>query len=47
MLDQDTTHSLGAVEKGMSGVVGVIPSGKIDLGGEELGLDDQKPSRVE
>ena len=47
MLDQDTVHSLGAVEKGMGRVINVVPVGEIDLGGEELGFDDQKPSRVE
>ena len=47
VLDQDTVHSLGAVEKGMGWVVDVVPSGEIDLRGEELGLDDQKPSRLE
>ena len=40
VLDQDTVHPFRAVEKGVSGVVDVIPVGKIDLGGEELGLDD-------
>ena len=47
VLDQDTVHPFRAVEKGMSWVVDVVPLGKIDPGGEELGLDDQKPSRVE
>ena len=40
VLDQDTAHPLGTIEKGMSRVVDVVPGGKIDLGGEELGLDD-------
>ena len=40
-------HPLRAVEKGMGWVIDVVPVGEIDLRGEELGLDDQKPSRVE
>ena len=47
MLDEHTAHTLWAIEKGMSGVVDVIPVGEIDLGGEELGLDDQNAFRLE
>lgn len=47
VFDQDTAHPLGAVEKGVSRVVDVVPVGKIDVGGEELGFDDQKPARLE
>lgn len=47
MLDQDTAHSHGAVEKGVSRIVDVVPFGKIDVGGKELGLDDQKAARLE
>ena len=42
VLDEDTAHPFRAVEKGVSRVVDVVPVGKIDVGGEELGLDDQK-----
>ena len=31
----------------MSRVVDVVPGGEIDLGGEKLGLDDQKAARIE
>ena len=40
-------HPLGAVEKGVSRIVDVVPVGEIDVGGEELGLDDQKAARLE
>ena len=47
MLDQDTVHPLVAIEKGVSWIVDVIPGGEVDLGGEELGLDDQKTAWIE
>ncbi len=47
MLDQDTAHSLRAVEKGVSRVIDIVPVGEINLGGKELGLDDQKAARLE
>ena len=47
VLDQNTAHPFWAVEKGVGRVVNVIPVGEIDLGGEELGFDEQKAARVE
>ena len=47
VLDQDTVHPFRAVEKGVGRVVDVVPVGEIDVGSKELGLDDQKASRVE
>ena len=35
-------HPFRAVEKGVGRVVDVVPGWEIDLGGEELGFDDQK-----
>lgn len=46
-MDQDTVHPLVAIEKGVSWIVDVIPGGEVDLGGEELGLDDQKTAWIE
>ena len=46
MLDQDTVHPFRAVEKGVGRVVDIVPVGKIDIRGEELGFDDQKPAWV-
>ena len=47
VLDQDTVHTLEAVEKGVSRIVNVVPVTEIDVGGEELGLNDKKSARLE
>lgn len=41
MLDKDTAHPLGAVKNGVGRVVVVVPVWEVNVGGEELGFDDQ------
>ena len=47
MLVELPVHTFGAVKKGMSRVVFLVPVRKIDIGGEQFGFDDQEPARFE
>ena len=47
VLDKDTAHPLGAIEKGVSRVIDVIPVVEVNIGCEEFGFDDKKPAWFE